>query len=129
MDIEKAKEIVSSLATGIDPITGEVFENHSPYNHPSVIRALYTVLNHVRIPKKQNKLSIEEKQAQNIAAGKPKNAGLTWTEDLKIEVANLFKQGKTIQELALHFERTEGAILSELVHQGIIDQNEKQNYL
>lgn len=128
MDIDKAKEIVSSLATGINPISGEVFDDHSPYNHPSVIRALYMVLNHVRIPKKQSKLSVEEKQAQNIADGKPKNAGLAWTEDLKIEVADLFKRGKTIQELALYFERTEGAILSELVHQGIIDQNEKQNY-
>jgi hypothetical protein len=120
MEIEKAKEVVSSLANGIDPITGEVFDDQSPYNHPTVIRALYTVLNHVKIPKKQTRLLTEEKHAQNIAEGKPRNAGLAWTEELKQEVAELFKQGKTTYELAQHFERTEAAIISELTHQGII---------
>lgn len=124
MEIEKAKEIVLSLASGVDPVSGEIFQEDSPYNHPTVIRALYTILNYVRIPKRQNKLSAEEKQAQNIATGKPRNAGLAWTEDLKTEVASLFKKGKTIQELANYFERTEGAIVSELTHQGIIDRNE-----
>ena len=128
MEIEKAKEIVRLLANGTDPNTGEVFSEDSPYNHPIVIRALFTVLDHIRIPKKQNKLSIEEKQAQNMASGKPKNAGLAWTEELKQEVAMLFKEGKSIEDLAQHFERTKGAILSELIHQGIIEQDEKQSY-
>ncbi len=123
MEIEKAKEIVSLLANGIDPITGEVFPDDSSYNHPSVIRALFTVLGSVRIPKKQNKQSIEEKQAQNVASGKPRNAGLPWTEELKQKVTKMFKEGTPIKELAIYFERTEGAIQSELMHQGLIDQS------
>ncbi len=125
MEIEKAKEIVGLLANGADPATGEVFADDSPYNHPMVIRALFTVLNHVRIPKKQNKLSVEEKQEQNIASGKPRNAGLAWTEELKQDVVALFRQGKSANELAQHFERTEGAIVSELEHQGIINRDEQ----
>lgn len=128
MEIEKAKEIVNLLANGTDPETGEIFPKDSPYNNPAVIRALFTVLNHVRVPKKQSKLNIEEKQAQNLANGKPKNAGLPWTEELKNEVASLFHQGKSIKELALHFERTEGAINSELEHQSIINKNGPQTY-
>ena len=128
MEIEKAKEIVRLLANGTDPNTGEIFDEDSPYNHPLVIRALFTVLDHVKAPKKQNKLSIDEKQAQNIASGKPRNAGLAWAEELKQEVATLFKEGQSIEELAQYFERTKGAILSELMHQGIIEQDEKQNY-
>ncbi len=124
MEIEKAKEIVTLLAKGADPSTGEIFANDSPYNQPIVIRALFTVLNHVRVPKKQNKLSVEEKQEQNIESGKPRNAGLAWTEELKQEVATLFGQGKSINELSQHFERTEGAIASELEHQGIISRDE-----
>jgi hypothetical protein len=31
-----------------------------------------------------------------------------------------FKQGKSTYDLAHHFERTEGAIISELEHQGIV---------
>lgn len=127
MEIEKAKDVVSSLANGVDPITGEVFDDHNPYNHPTIIRALYTVLSHIRMPKRQTKLSIEEKREQNIAEGRPRNAGLAWTGELKQEVAALFKQGKTPCELARHFERTETAIISELTHQGLIDRSEIAN--
>lgn len=122
MKIEKAKEIVVLLANGTDPTTGEIFTDDSPYNHPVVIRALYTVLNHVKTSKKQNKLSVEEKQAQNLANEKPRNAGLPWSEELKQEVVALFRQGKSTNELAQHFERTEGAIISELEHQGVMVQ-------
>ena len=115
MEIEKAKEIVSSLANGIDPVTGEVFPDDSPYNHPSVIRALFILLGNVGISKKQSKLSVEEKQAQNMANGKPRNAGLPWSDEAKQKVATIFREGTPIAELARFFERTEGAIQSELI--------------
>ena len=121
MEIKEAKEIVISLANGVDPITGEVFPDDSPYSHPTVIRSLFTILNHVRFPKKEGKKSMEEKQAQNLVEGKPKNAGIAWTEELKQEVCQLFESSKSIAELAEYFERTEGAIRSELVHQGKIE--------
>ena len=44
MDINRAKEIVSALAEGIDPITGELLPEDSVYNKGDVVRALYTVL-------------------------------------------------------------------------------------
>ena len=122
MEIDKAKEIVSLLAYGIDPTTGEVLPNDSPYNHPSVIRALFSVLGSVGAPKKQIKQSIEEKQTQNVASGRPKNAGLPWTEELKEKIVIMFKNGASIDELAEYFERTSGAILSQLMHQGLIDE-------
>ena len=103
MEMDKAKEIVSLLAYGIDPTTGEVLPNDSPYNHPSVIRALFSVLGSVRVPKKQIKQSTEEKQTQNVASGRPKNAGLPWTEELKEEVAIMFTSGTSIDELAKYF--------------------------
>jgi len=53
MEIEKAKEIVSLLANGTDPFTGEVFSDDSPYNHRPVIRELFAVLDSVRALKKQ----------------------------------------------------------------------------
>lgn len=121
MEIQKAEEIVTSLANGIDPITSEVFPDDSPYNHPMVIRSLLTIVSNVRFPKKEGKQTIEEKQAQNLADGKPKNAGMIWTEELKQEVSKLFEDGKAISELAEYFERTEGAIRSELIHQGLIE--------
>ena len=44
MDIIRAKEIVRTLADGIDPTTGEVLPKESVYNSPDVIRALFTLL-------------------------------------------------------------------------------------
>lgn len=45
MDIIRAKEIVSALAEGIDPTTGEILPENSVYNKGEVVRALYAVLN------------------------------------------------------------------------------------
>ena len=109
MEIDQAQEIVKLLADGIDPNTGEIFADDSPYNSPDVIRALFTVLNHVKQPSKSS-----------AAESRPANAGRPWSEELRQEVAKLFRQGKSIAELAQHFGRTRGAISSELVRQGVI---------
>ena len=44
MDINRAKEIVSALAEGVDPTTGEILPEDSVYNKGDVVRALYAVL-------------------------------------------------------------------------------------
>ncbi len=44
MKLEEAIDIVNSLANGVDPQSGEAFPFDSPYQHPQVIRALFTVL-------------------------------------------------------------------------------------
>jgi len=121
MDLNKAKEIVQRLADGIDPITGEVYPPESLYNNPDVIRALMTVLNAVNMPTKAAKKTIEERQQDNLDNGRPKNAGLPWSDQQKKEVGHLFNQGKTVKELSLLFERTTGAIKSELTRQGLIE--------
>jgi len=120
VDIIKAKEIVEMLADGIDPTTGEILPPESHYNNPEIIRALFTILRSIRMPAKVLKKSIEEKQKENIENERPKNAGLSWNEEKKIEVSLLYSQGKTIDELSTHFERTIGAIKSELEHQDLI---------
>ena len=121
MDIIEAKEIVEMLADGIDPITGEVLPPDSHYNNPTIIRAIFTVLRSVRMPAKASRKSIEERQESNIDNGRPKNSGLPWSKEQRNEIASLFKQGKSIEELANCFERTQGAITSELRHQGLIE--------
>lgn len=105
--IHKAKEIAELLAHGVDPSTGEVFPAESHYNNPEVIRALFTMLASGRTPIKATKKSIEDKQKENIDNGKPKNAGLPWNTEQR-------------QEVAKHFEKTQGEINSEFTHQGLI---------
>ena len=45
MDINRAKEILSALAEGVDPTTGEILPENSVCNKGEVVRALYAVLN------------------------------------------------------------------------------------
>lgn len=44
MELSKTIQIIHALADGINPQTGEVFPDNSPYQHPETIRALFTAL-------------------------------------------------------------------------------------
>lgn len=126
MELSEAKEIVRALANGIDPVTGEVFPEGSPYNHPRIIRALFSLLDPPAAEKKSRK-SADEKQRENERLGKPKNAGMPWTGELREQLAALFRQGVTIDELARRLERTRGGIASELIKQGLLDVEHEQD--
>ena len=118
MDLSEARTIVKTLAEGIDPITGKVFEPNSPYNEPRVIRALFTVHRYWHGPKAR--LSPDEKRQRNVELGRPKNAGLPWTEEDRTTVASGFGDGKTIGELAGVLDRSRAAIHAELIRQGLV---------
>lgn len=45
MEISRAKEIISALAEGVDPTTGEVLPENNVCNKGEVVRALYAMLN------------------------------------------------------------------------------------
>ena len=74
MDINRAKEIVATLAEGVDPTTGEVLPENSVCNKGEIVRAFYSVLNHLD----------EKKPKKNI----PTNAGKPWSaeEDTKLNI-------------------------------------------
>jgi len=123
--METHLKIVADLANGIDPITGELLPSESPYNHPDVIRALFTTLDLVKnLPKKAPKVkkTPEQKQAENIENGLPQNAGLPWTDQQRADLAQKFSSGKEIKELAEIHGRTDGAITSELKKQGLLEE-------
>ncbi|MDX2369205.1 MAG: hypothetical protein QNK36_12505 [Colwellia sp.] len=122
--METHLKLIETLANGIDPSTGEVLPDESPYNNPETIRALFSVLDHIKNPlKKKPKLkkTIEQKQLENIDNGAPKNAGLPWTEEQRTELANQFTGNETIDILAEIHGRTEVAIFSQLKKQGLIE--------
>lgn len=75
MDIKKAKKIVSALADGIDPITGEILPTDHLCNNPDIVRAFYTLL-HMNI------------KSNNISA---QNAGKPWTLEDDNELRNMYE--------------------------------------
>jgi hypothetical protein len=131
MDITKARKITESLANGIDPSTGEIFPQDSPYHHPDIVRALFCLLKNDKgsNPSAKSKRTAEDKQQDNIDKGLPRNSGFPWTDELKTFVADEYKQGTSPQKIAEKLERTKGSIVSELRKQGIITPEEAANLM
>lgn len=121
MNQEKIVTIIEALANGIDPITGEMLPDNSPYNQPEVIRALFQVTK--LIPKvKKSKRTTEQKQQENLEKGLPKNFGLAWLEDDINSVINQYKSNITIDDIAEEQARKSSSIIGLLKKQGTITE-------
>ena len=111
MDLSEAKNVVSNLIAGINPLTGEFLPSSDSCNQPDVIRALYLLLNAVQ--EKSEKTKSEKPQ--------PENAGKPWTEEEDALLCQMFDEGTKLKELCEFNKRTSGAIKARLVRLGKID--------
>ena len=109
MDINRAKEIVSILAEGIDPLTGEVLPVNHVCNQAEVVRAFYALLK-IAENKKSSKSTYE-------------NAGKPWTTADDEELRRLFEAGVKQSEMCKHFGRSRGSITARLGRLGLIEQS------
>ncbi|MDY6948544.1 MAG: hypothetical protein SXG53_22815 [Pseudomonadota bacterium] len=85
VDDTRAIEIVSSLAKGVDPQTGEPFEADSPYQSGDVIRALFSAVRAME--------TCSRARARNNYARKPANAGKPWSDDEVRKLLEEFDKG------------------------------------
>jgi len=119
MELTESRNIVKTLAQGVHPTTGEAFPPESPYNDPDVIRALFSILEYSRSPKRPRR-SIEERRRENLEVGKPGSSGLPWTEEARALVKSGFRDGMTIEKLAASLERSSAAIVAEVIRQDLV---------
>lgn len=106
MEINRAKEIITALAEGIDPTTGELLDENNVCNKAEVVRAFYTILQNLKAkPKKEL----------------PENAGKPWTESEEKVLLELYNEGLTKKEISQHLGRTLGSISSRLLRLGGVD--------
>ena len=119
MELTESRNIVSKLAQGVHPTTGEVFPPESPYNDPEVIRALFSILEFVKHSKTPRK-TVEERRQQNLDVGRPGNSGLPWAEDDRAFVRSGFRDGMTVEKLAAKLERSQSAIVAEVIRQDLV---------
>lgn len=112
MEVARTVEIVSSLADGIDPFTGERYPAGSPYQHPDTVRALFLAVRALR--------SLEQQERRR--QGLPRNAGKPWSAEEDERLALEFDNGTPISRLAAEHERTEGAIEARLVKLGKLEE-------
>lgn len=110
MDDNKALAIVSALANGVNPRTGEMFEVDSPYQSADVIRALYVA---VRALEMSNRSKV-----RNNRARMPANAGKPWTEQEDRELLERFDNGMSVPQLAQAHDRTLAGVQARLERHG-----------
>lgn len=110
MDIVRAKEIISALAEGVDPTTGEILPDNSVCNKGEIVRAFYAVLNHLD----------EKKPKKNL----PANAGKPWTKEDEDLLVSLYCSSTSKKDICNALQRTVTGIAARLVHLGIIDNRD-----
>jgi transposase-like protein len=118
-------EVLASLASGAHPITGESFEEDSPYNHPTVIRALFGSIDLIESRSGRVKMTLEE---INREQGRPLRSNMRWSEEEDRRLVELLEEGVLTGEIASRFERTRGAIHSRLLSQGLLEREELLNH-
>lgn len=113
MDIERAKEILTILADGVNPVTGEILPDTDSANQAEVVRALYVAINSLNTKASKEKSKMDG----------PENAGKPWTEDDDILLCSMFDKKCSKSDMIDHFKRTQGAIVARLVRLGKIQNS------
>lgn len=78
-----------------------------------------------RLTKLQNEDKQQIRQQKNLNDGKAKNSGLKWTLEDKVKVKSMFNKDITISQIASKLERTQSAILGELLKSEVISKTEQ----
>ena len=115
MDISYAKDLLKSLADGVNPLTGEVLPYNDSCNQPDIIRALHVAVAHLeKAAKKEKSL--------------PANAGKSWSPEDDEKLIQMFDEGIPQSDICNHFKRTTGAIAARLVRLGKIQARDEFRY-
>jgi hypothetical protein len=112
MEYVKAFAIVSQLADGKHPFSGELLPAESPYNEAEVIRALMLGAG----------LLNQRAQWELRKKSLPENSGKQWSAEEDQRLAREFDEGIAPIELAKRFKRSIGSIEVRLVRIGKIDE-------
>ena len=102
MDEPRALNIVTALANGVNPQTGEVFDSDSPYQSAEIVRALF--------------MAVRALQAQHARRrpDAPANAGKPWTPEEDAELLEAFDRGTPMATIAQAHARTLAGIQARL---------------
>lgn len=111
MELERARTLLTELADGVDPLTGECLPPDSVCNRPEIIRALHCVLQHTAGGQKRPS---------------PPNAGKPWTEADDSALLQMYDAGSDVGELKTHFQRSRTAIIRRLERLGRLQPGELQ---
>ena len=122
MDETKTVAILSALAHGVNPATGEILAADGPYQHPDVVRALFAALDRFKSTASDN---VQPAQQDGRAAGKRSNVGKPWSDEEDQRLLSEFDRGSKPRELAREMGRTLAGIEARLERHGRISAVER----
>lgn len=122
MDHAEALNIVSTLANGVNPITGEVFPSDSPYQSSEIVRALFVAAR--ALEGVATRTSAPTREAR-LRSGTLPNVGKPWTAEEDDQLIAEFDRGRSPRELATAHGRTLAGIEARLEKLGRITSHQR----
>ena len=118
MENQEAVKTVRALADGVDPVTGEIFAEDSPYQRPQVVRALTVAL--------QKMEGSQQVPAATQPPGSSVPFGTPWTDEEDERLCQAFYASVPFELMASAHRRSRQAIYSRLVELGKIKPKTQQ---
>jgi hypothetical protein len=125
MDEQKALSIVSALANGVNPLTGEVFPADSPYQSSDIVRALFVAVRALEAGSKLSSTPLQAPQPPRHRPDLPSNVGKPWSQEEDQRLLAEFDRGRSPRELAKAHGRTLAGVEARLEKHGRLQPQQR----
>jgi hypothetical protein len=122
MDESRAFSIVSALANGVNPLTGEVFPADSPYQASEIVRALFVA---ARLLERDAPEAAEVQRPARRSGSVPSNVGKPWSAEEDSRLLAEFDRGSSPRQLAAAHGRTLAGVEARLEKHGRLQPGQR----
>jgi len=110
MKEQRAREILTALVQGVDPLTGEELPGGTVLQQVEILRALLAGVGALE------QVAVRAQRRAQL----PDNVGRSWTEEEERQLTTAFTNGDALPDIALRHGRTLRAIEARLERLGLI---------
>jgi hypothetical protein len=125
MDEHKALSIVSALANGVNPLTGEVFPADSPYQSSDIVRALFVAVRALEAASTLGSTPLRAPETPRSRSDLPSNVGKPWSQEEDQRLLAEFDRGRSPRELAKAHGRTLAGVEARLEKHGRLQPQQR----